>query len=47
VQVERTRGLGHHRILNDPAVIETIRGFIDAPVGAPTSAPQRTERVEG
>ena len=31
VTVERTIGLGHHRILNDPGVIERIRDFIEAP----------------
>jgi pimeloyl-ACP methyl ester carboxylesterase len=31
VTVERTRGLGHHRILNDPDVIDVIRDFIDTP----------------
>src|SRR4051812_19501999 len=34
VTVERTRGLGHHRILNDPDVVEIIRAFIEAPPGA-------------
>lgn len=34
VTVERTQGLGHHRILNDPRVIDTIRRFIDLPIGA-------------
>lgn len=35
VRVERTNGLGHHRILNDPDVIDLIRDFVDVPVGAP------------
>lgn len=46
VHVERTRGLGHHRILNDPDVVEAIRDFIDAPVGSSASAPRRTEHIE-
>ena len=41
VTVERTRGLGHHRILNDPRVIEVIRDFVEAPVGSPAAAPSR------
>ncbi|MBW8821155.1 MAG: alpha/beta hydrolase [Streptomyces sp.] len=32
LRVERTTGLGHHRILNDPDVVGAIRDFIDAPV---------------
>jgi pimeloyl-ACP methyl ester carboxylesterase len=36
VAVERTRGLGHNRILNDPFVIEIIRDFIDAPLSLPS-----------
>jgi len=32
VRVELTQGLGHHRILNDPGVVESIRAFIDTPL---------------
>ena len=39
VTVERTRGLGHNRILNDPDVIDIIRDFVDAPLDVP--APRR------
>jgi hypothetical protein len=46
VTVERTQGLGHHRILNDPDVIETIRSFIDLAIGEHNQA-YRTEHVEG
>ena len=35
VRVELTRGLGHHRILNDPDVVDTIRDFVDAPPDSP------------
>jgi len=47
VTVQRTHALGHHRILNDPGVIETIRDFIDAPLGAPASTQRRSEHIEG
>jgi acetyl-CoA carboxylase carboxyltransferase component len=48
VTVERTSGLGHHRILNDPDVVETIREFVDAPPRpAPEVASARTEHSEG
>jgi len=48
VAVERTRGLGHHRILNDTSVIETIRGFVESPVGSPVRSGRRSsEHVEG
>jgi pimeloyl-ACP methyl ester carboxylesterase len=36
VTVEATHGLGHHRILNDPAVVETIRGFLGRSLDAPS-----------
>ncbi|HEY4151778.1 MAG TPA: alpha/beta hydrolase [Pseudolysinimonas sp.] len=34
VTLERTHGLAHHRILNDPGVIETVRDFVGLPLGA-------------
>jgi pimeloyl-ACP methyl ester carboxylesterase len=47
VEIQRTRGLGHHRILNDAGVIETIRGFIEAPVGSSAPSGRRSEHIEG
>jgi pimeloyl-ACP methyl ester carboxylesterase len=45
VTVERTSELGHHRILNDPVVIEKIRDFIDRPVDTPSRT--ATRRMTG
>jgi pimeloyl-ACP methyl ester carboxylesterase len=42
VTVERVRGLAHHRIVNDPDVVDLIRDFIEAPVDAPRSIPLDT-----
>lgn len=39
VTVERVRGLAHHRIVNDPHVVDLIRDFIESPVDAPRSIP--------
>lgn len=47
VEVERTRGLGHHRILNDTGVIDSIRDFVETPVGSPAPSGRRSEHVEG
>lgn len=48
VAVERTRGLGHHRILNDAGVVETIRRFVETPVGSPAPSGGRSpEHIEG
>ena len=45
VTIERTQGLGHHRILNDPGVIEAIREFVEAPPRpAPAGADSRLLR---
>jgi len=49
VTVERTRGLGHNRILSDPDVVELIRDFIQAPIegGGPRLLPSENRRRSG
>jgi pimeloyl-ACP methyl ester carboxylesterase len=46
VTVDRTHGLGHNRILNDPEVIELIRDFIDAPLDASERRRYRTQHID-
>jgi pimeloyl-ACP methyl ester carboxylesterase len=47
VALERTQGLGHHRILNDPAVVETVRDFIGrAPNGLLDASPNEGYRIQ-
>lgn len=46
VTLERTDGLGHHRILNDPAVIDAILGFVGLPLDAPVDERYRIQQID-
>lgn len=46
VSVERTRGLGHHRILNDPDVMSAIRDFVDQPLDAQAPGRYRIQHID-